>query len=297
MQFPWLETYQACLTTGVYFVTPPVGRLVVTGNDRVAFLQNFCTNDIQKLSPGESCEAFFTSVQGHVLAHAVVGLESERIVLHLLGSDPGPLVSHLDRYLIREAVTLQTEQKPTCWIVGGSPFPGACRTDLLGIPASFVALDDSVEGALCEARFQPGGDALWNTLRVEAGLPFPGVDYGERALPQELSRDAQTICFTKGCYLGQETIARIDALGHVNKQLVQVKFKGDQVPELGLELWAGEKQVGAITSATWSPALRAPVGLAMVRRGCNEPGTQLRVDGGEAEVVSPPEIGLPHGPG
>jgi folate-binding protein YgfZ len=124
--------------------------------------------------------------------------------------------------------------------------------------------------------------------RIEAGAPLFGRDITLENLPQEVGRDAQAISFTKGCYLGQETVARIDALGHVNKLLVGVKFAGDQLPAARTPLRAGGKSAGEVTSAAWSPRLGAVLALAYVKRLLAKPGTRLESDAGSAEVVALP---------
>ncbi|MGI9458252.1 MAG: YgfZ/GcvT domain-containing protein [Aeoliella sp.] len=288
MNLDWIETYQACRTTGIFFPATPVERLVVTGADRASFLHNLCTNDIIRLGPVENCEAFFTSVKGHVLAHAVVSCQPDAITVDVLGSDAEALRAHLDRYLIREDVTLTIESKAIGLVVGNQIDSLAPILPSLTIPTALVAFDDSVKARMRKESYQSGSDELWNALRIEAGLALAGIDYGEGTLPQELSRDAQAISFTKGCYLGQETVARIDALGHVNKRIVGVKCGGDRVPVIDTPLFADEKQVGQITSATWSPMLDAPLGLAMVRRGSDEPGTELISVTGKAVVTGLP---------
>src|SRR5262249_28155604 len=107
-------------------------------------------------------------------------------------------------------------------------------------------------------------------------------------LPQEVGRDARAISFTKGCYLGQETVARIDALGHVNRRLVALKLASVELPSSGAMLRAADQPVGHITSAAWSPILDSPLALAYVRRTHTTIGTQLTTDVGHAEVVALP---------
>ncbi len=119
-------------------------------------------------------------------------------------------------------------------------------------------------------------------------MPRYGVDFNEENLPQEVGRDDQAISFTKGCYLGQETVARIDALGQVNQRLVGVRFFGSDVPAGGTGLTREDRFVGLVTSAALSPKLDAPLALAMVRREANAPGTRLVSAVGECEVVSLP---------
>jgi folate-binding protein YgfZ len=132
------------------------------------------------------------------------------------------------------------------------------------------------------------GLATLNTLRIEAGTPLYGVDFDERNFPQEVGRDEQAISFTKGCYLGQETVARIDALGHVNQRIVGVKFVGETIPTAGTELTAGGATVGHVTSAAYSPLLLTPLALAMVRREHRAVGSRLESTVGSCEVVNFP---------
>ncbi len=132
------------------------------------------------------------------------------------------------------------------------------------------------------------GEAAFQALRIEAGTPLFGVDFNADNLPQEVGRDELAISFTKGCYLGQETVARIDALGHVNQSLVGVRFAGQIVPPAGLELTSGEDSAGRVTSASYSPRLESPLALAMVRRPWISPGTRLESAAGPCEVVDLP---------
>jgi hypothetical protein len=129
---------------------------------------------------------------------------------------------------------------------------------------------------------------VFAAVRIEAGLPLFGVDFNADNLPQEVGRDAVAISFTKGCYLGQETVARIDALGHVNRQLAGVRFSGEAAPAAETKLTHAGAEVGQVTSASYSPQLKAPLALAMLRRGHNSPGAQLDSPAGAAEVVALP---------
>ena len=110
----------------------------------------------------------------------------------------------------------------------------------------------------------------FDAARIEAGMPLFGVDFDDSNLPQEVGRDAEAISFTKGCYLGQETVARIDALGHVNQRIVGVRFSGTEVPAVGTELTSaatgcGPRDVGGVLAA-WSAA-GAGDGAARGERG------------------------------
>ena len=124
--------------------------------------------------------------------------------------------------------------------------------------------------------------------RLEFGTPLYGQDITEKNLPQELARNDRAISFTKGCYLGQETVARIDALGHVNRTFCGFRFDGQAIPESGLELSADDKVVGHVTSAAFSPRLNSPLALGFVRRERNDPGVTLNSALGNATVVAIP---------
>ncbi len=133
----------------------------------------------------------------------------------------------------------------------------------------------------------PCGIDVFETARIEACTPLYGRDITAENLPQEIDRDRLAISFTKGCYLGQETVARIDALGHVNRLLRLVKFSGETVPPAGTELQAADsdKPIGHVTSSRWSPKLNAPIAIALIRRGHHEIGSQSMSHFGIAEVA------------
>ena len=133
------------------------------------------------------------------------------------------------------------------------------------------------------------GPSVFEVLRIEAGTPVFGKDITEKNLPQEIGRDARAINFVKGCYLGQETVARLDALGHVNQILRGLVFEpGSACPPSGATLEDGDKRVGVVTSSAFSPTRNATVALGMVRTSHAEPGTKvtIRVGDGQAPIVA-----------
>jgi folate-binding protein YgfZ len=163
------------------------------------------------------------------------------------------------------------------------------RVDWLGQPGYLLSFDadSGLESLLCRAAtaltargIHPVGQAAFEAARIEACFPWYGQDFSEANLAQEIQRTAQAISFTKGCYLGQEPIARIDALGHVNQQLRGVRLSRGPVPLPGTPIFppgGGDKPIGKITSATISFADDQPVALALMRRGSDRPGLQVVV--------------------
>jgi folate-binding protein YgfZ len=128
--------------------------------------------------------------------------------------------------------------------------------------------------------------SAWETLRIKNFWPWYGVDIDERNLPQEIGIDARAISFNKGCYLGQETVARLDALGQVQKKLALVELHTDSDWRFSepTELMLSGKSIGTVSSASPSDATqnnrRLWIGLAMLRRGYMEPGSQFATDDG-----------------
>ncbi|HWB07904.1 MAG TPA: glycine cleavage T C-terminal barrel domain-containing protein [Pirellulales bacterium] len=293
-------------------------RIEVLGDDRASFLHNLSTNDVKKLQPGQGCEAFFLDARGHVKGHVFFICRPGSIVIETTGGQGGPLIAHLDRYLIREKVELA--DRTDSW--GELFLAGANSQDVLGqltqatmpdAPLANVEIEIAGQAVtlirvamttakgyilLCTRLAQPAiAEALisagarlcdrmaFEAARVESRFPLYGLDITDKTLPQEVARDELAISFRKGCYLGQETVARIDALGHVNKKLVVLRFAAAEVPPPGTDLKAGEQVVGQVTSAAFSPRLGGPLALAYVRREHDAAGSKVTSDFGEAVVL------------
>lgn len=298
-------------------------QIELHGADRAAYLHNLCSNEIRKLPTGGGCEAFFTNVQGKVLAHMHVWAGPDSLVVETVAGQGETLLSHLDRYLIREHVVLADRSQQWTELLLAGPQAESVLTRLNCVQAGEATAGlfhhtaaigghavsvrrvqitqpvcyliscaaehaEDVRQALLAAGATSCREQALEMARVEAGFPWYGVDISPDNLAPEVGRDKQAISYVKGCYLGQETIARIDALGHVNRLLVGVALTGSDVPQPGSELLAGEKVVGQITSAVFSPKLQAPLALAYVRRGHNEPDAQLESARGPARVVKLP---------
>jgi len=309
----FLADYQTLTASSGYVLLEDWSRVTMTGKDRQSFLHNMCTNDIRCLSTGTSCEAFCTNVQGKIVAPIFVIAREDRLELLAVPGQATTIIEHLDRYIIREDVVLTDATRDAVWIfisdgktasAASGIFANDKREDyqseyfhyvqegnLGGVPGSLLSVPATDRLRMEKALQEAGGAACcqeaWKTLRIESKLPLFGIDFDHTNLPQEVDRDAQAIHFNKGCYLGQETIARIDALGHVNQKVVLLKFAETTVPPVGLKLYVAEKKIGRVTSSCWSPRFEAPLALAMVRRGSNALGSGLKSEVGVACVIAP----------
>jgi folate-binding protein YgfZ len=310
------------LTGGVGFASLQSRTILeMTGSDRVQILQSFTTNDIKRIQPGEGCEAFVTSGQGKTLSHIEIFCDADRHVIDTAAGQAQVLIDHFNRYVITEDVTLTDKsgefvdllvagnaaERLLSDLTGSSVPPQQlghakhklsghdvtiCHVDYAGPLSYFVRARQTECAAVVQALEQAGAvccdSNAVESARLEAGFPLFGLDITPENLPQEIARDKLAISFTKGCYLGQETVARIDAIGHVNRLLVGVEFAGEQIPGSGMDLFAGEQKIGAVTSAAWSPRLQAPLALALVRRSHSKPGNELETNCGQAVVVALP---------
>jgi folate-binding protein YgfZ len=296
-------------------------QIELAGADRQTFLHNLCTNEVRRLSAGAGCETFLCNAQGHVLALANVFCGAESVVVETVPGQEAKLLAHFDRYLIREKVELRPRSDDWAELLLAGPGADELLKPLVPHPpqrlldhvevrigeavASLRRVDITLPYAyliscsrtaiaavwdeLCERGAKPSGSEAIEMARIEAGTPYFGRDIADANLPQEVARDSRAISFVKGCYIGQETVARLDALGHVNRTLCGVRFDGSDIPAAGTELTdeAG-KVVGHVTSAAFSPRLAGPLALAYVRRGANGPGARLESKAGAAEVMSLP---------
>jgi tRNA-modifying protein YgfZ len=294
---PFSGQYDA-LRNGAGFVElADWSSVTFTGTDRQAFLNSFCTNDVKRLAPGRNCEAFVTNVKGKTIGYGLVDCRDTELVFITVPGQAASLVAHFDRYIIREDVQVRDTTGERAYF-HAQILPTTSSARCLGWKLldgnSGAVLEvatieaDAFRQILRDRKHVPCGAAAFESHRIEAGTPLFGVDFDESNLPQEVGRDREAISFTKGCYLGQETVARIDALGHVNQKLRGVRFLGDAIPGVGSELTSAGKEVGRLTSVAHSPRLGAPLALAMLRRESNPPGTRLESSVGACEVVSLP---------
>ena len=317
----WLPGYEALTRNAATVDLGVRTQIELTGDDRARFLHNLTTNEIRKLAPGAGCETFLTSVQGKTLAHGFVFVGEHSLVFDSVAGAAETIAKHLDHYLVSERVLIADRSDDWRELYVGGPRSETLLADLSGGavpqarlahapaklggavvwlrrveltgPAGFLVSTERanlpiVAEALATAGATSCPLAAFEAARIEWGFPLFGQDITDKSLPQEINRDALAISFVKGCYLGQETVARIDALGHVNRTLVGVRFVGPDVPPPGCPLSAADALVGEVTSAAYSPRLAVPLALAFVRRGHNAPGAPLESPMGPAEVLTLP---------
>jgi folate-binding protein YgfZ len=225
----------------------------VTGPDAADYLQRMLSNDVEALSPGESCEALLLTPKARVIAPMRVVRRAADDFLLLTEPELGEtLREQLVRMRFAAKAEIELEEHTSTVVFGGEAdgFP----TEDYGEPA-VEALDVALEPTLDEGELE--------VLRIEAGTPAWGKEIDDRVLPAEAGLVERAVSLTKGCYPGQEPIARLHYRGHANRGLRVLVVDGDELPEPDAELRLGEKNVGRVTSAARSNG--RIVALAYVR--------------------------------
>ena len=268
-------------------------RLLIKGTDRKRFLHGQVTNDVNRLQVGQGCYAAIVSAKGKIESDVFIWCLEDAL---LLDFEPGlteKIAARFEKYVIADDVqiedasgvygmfTVQGREVELAALLRARPrwlgFENA-RGARRGVDV-FVPIGEKVE--------LPGervSEEAMEIVRIEAGLPRFGMDMDETNLAPEAGIEARAISYSKGCYIGQEVISRVKTYGQVAKALRGLRC--DELPKRGDKLSCEGKEVGYVTSAVFSPALKANLALGYVRREHNAIGTRL--DG--AEIVQLPFV-------
>jgi folate-binding protein YgfZ len=277
------------------------GVLKLTGSERATWLQGMVTNDVQTLAAGTGCYAAHLTPQGKIVAHMHILADEDALWLSLERAALPKLVQAFNKLLIMEDAQIEdcSEQFDILSVVG--PRAVAILESWLDEPAKLEGLYShrSFEGGrvvvsnlgyelwvergqadkVLRALSQTGATAIdrgaWDVLRTEAGLPIYGVDIDETTTMPELGENG--ISYTKGCYIGQEVVAKVKYIGHVNRRFVGLIVSGSDIPELKSPIYKGAKEVGSVTTSLFSPGLERPIALGFVSRSAYAPGTEVEI--------------------
>jgi len=266
-----LDGYRALRTTGGVVRRIDRGVLSITGKDRATWLQGLVTNDILALAEGQSRYAAYLTPQGRMITDMNVLARADRLLLDVPASLAAALRDRLDGLVFAED-TQVSDESSTLQVV--EVYGPSTQTLILERDA---ALPDLPEVDL----------DTFEVFRIEAGIPKFLVDMTEETIPLEAGIEDRAISFTKGCYVGQEVIVRVTHRGggRVAKKLVQ--WKAGALAPAGSRILSGDRDIGRVTSAAFSPALDRPVGLGYVHRDFVEKGTKVTLvwDDARAEAV------------
>ncbi len=295
-----------------------LGKLRVSGKDRSRYLHNMLSNDIKNLKAGTGCYATLLTHQGRMESDLYVYSFPEDYLLECRPAGRDRLCGTLKKYVVGDIVEIEdrtddwgllslqgpqaryameemvevgleglallehkTIPRPSGdWVVVHRDRTGCDGYDLW-LPAGDLRF---VWGTWREKGIQPIGLVASNWLRTEAGIPWYGIDMEEHNLPMEFNLSS-AISLTKGCYRGQEIVARVTYRGHLDRGFGGIAVDSTEPPARGSEIRSEGEKVGEITSATFSPLLGCPLGLAVLKSELLQPGTAVEVICGDRPTV------------
>jgi len=293
------------------------GKLRVTGDDRVKWLQSVISNDILSLQPGQGRYSGFLTHKGKMLTYFRLYMQTEAVMLEDVGEIGDTTFQAIRKFLLygtkakmencAESWGLLLISGPKATHVVQSAF-GVDVTDLK--PVDFVTAQIGGHHALVLRTEETGevdievllpadslmtawtstmqagdkfgmraiGNHARETLRIEAGIPKAGPDLNEEIVPPEANLEGKAFSLNKGCYPGQEVVARMDTYGNVRRKLVGLVLQDSVVPSHGAKLYSGDREVGWISSAVHSLQLNKTIAFGFPLRDFSKPGTQLTVE-------------------
>lgn len=313
----WTAEYQAVRRSVGLSDLSHRGKIRVTGDDRVKWLQSLISNDILPLQPGQGRYSSFLTHKGKMLGYFRVYTLPDCLWLEDVGEVGDATFQALRKFLLY-GTKAKMENCAESWgllLISG---PKACATvnaafgvdmsDLkpvsaiaaqIGGHASFVLRteetgEDDLEillpadalSTVWERLLEAGatygikavGSHAREALRIEAGLPKAGPDLNEEIVPPEANLEDKAFSLNKGCYPGQEVVARMDTYGNVRRHLVGLAVKGSTLPAKGAKLYSGDREVGWVSSATMSPQQNGVIALGFPLRDFSTPNTVLTVE-------------------
>jgi folate-binding protein YgfZ len=299
------------------------GRILVDDADRLRFLHNQSTNDFNSLKPGQGCDTVFVTSTARTIDLATAYITEDSVLLLVSPNRRQQLMQWLDKYIFfadKVRLTDITGETAAFSLIGpethalleklgalemvGKPdgshqlfnIAGAVVRVAVGNGLAIagytlilpVSSAESLWNIITAAGATPLSELGWEQLRIEQGRPAPDLELTEDYNPLE-ARLSHTISYSKGCYIGQETIARLNTYKGVKQHLWGVRLSFSASP--GTVVTVGEEKVGKLTSYTETE--RGPFGLAYIRTKAGGAGLQVRVGEIEGETVDVPFLGLP----
>ncbi len=260
-------------------------KLRIVGADRVRFLNGQTTNDVRHANARSTQESCALNAKGQLEAHLFLFATTDAIWISAEAELREQLRPRLERYVIADDVVIDdvtddfslfhffSAAPPE--VVGAEFCLKSHRLTNDGWDIWFRTTEREKLLSALSAVYESIGPDQWEVLRVENGIPQWGRELTPKIIPPEANLQERAIDYEKGCYIGQEVISRMKMSGQVRQRLCGLVSEQKEELIAGMSLAAGEKVVGQITSAIFSKRLKAPIALAMIKRGFNEPGTKL----------------------
>jgi len=296
-----------------------LAKIKVSGADRVNFLHNILTNDIKNLNPGDGCYAALLSATGKLLADMHVYLFPDHILLLSEIGREKEIISLLEKYIIVDDVQLEDVTDSYVLLSLQGPRAIEILTPLTSVPITKLNPSQHLEfefggtkgmlaresssgemgfdlwlpretaQALMEkildmgknVNLQPVGFEASEILRIEAGIFRYGIEMDEELTLPETGLEKMAASETKGCYPGQEVVARTETYGGPNRKLTGLVFEKGPLPTKGDKIYSGDEEIGEIRSACLSPKLEKGIAIGLLKKGFFDPEVEITIKGTE----------------
>jgi tRNA-modifying protein YgfZ len=284
------------------------GTLRVTGPERLQWLQGLLTCDVKDLSPGRAAYGLVLVKTGKILSDVIVVATEDQVLLSTAAGRAGVVCEHLDRLLVMEDAEIVDVSAGYAWLAGYGPVARSLLRSadtVLGLselpagagsPGFVLAVPRDGMEATARQLARSGGagthqatDAEWDGLRIALGLPRFGVDYDESHTPHQAGLERLAVCWSKGCYVGQEVVYKQDMRGKTRSRLFVIELGCEEVPASGTEILAGDEpaRVGEITSAAVDPESGHVLAFARLKTAAVEAGQLLTARGAPVALAHP----------
>ena len=306
------EYYKAATEAAAITELDSFGILKLTGSDRASWLQGMVTNEVEKLQPGAGCYAAHLTPQGKLVAQMHVLKDDDSLWLSLERAAIPKLTAAFDKLLIMEDVQIADVSDDYSILGIFGPQGSARLNSWLGQPLNLENLyshrrlegsriivsrlgyevwtpreqADSVLRFFADHGVTAIDRGTWDVLRTEAGIPVFGIDVDETTTMPELGEHG--ISYEKGCYIGQEVVAKVKYIGHVNRRFVGLLISGNELPEMKSTIRKGGRDVGYVTTALFSPNLNKPIALGFVSRSAYTVGSEVEIGTATGTIVDLP---------
>lgn len=307
------RVYRAAHESAAVIDADWLGTISVRGPDSVTWLNSLVTCDVRAVRPGLVAYGLALMKNGRILSDLWIAQAKDRLLLGAPRDRVSALSEHFERYLIMEDAAHEDVSVDYGWVFALGPHAPEmvnARVNSFGVSggrtsvttvrdAALVAPVSSKERILASFSDEPG--VAVGSLEDHAALmldlfvPRFGVDFGEKNYPQEAGLEKTAVSFTKGCYLGQEVVCRLEMRGHVSKRMLPIQLEGDVIPSPGAEVRDadGATTLGIVSSAGMSQRLGTPLALAMIKGAHPGVGAKVRVGDGQGTVLDPNQVQSP----
>jgi len=290
---------------------PAVAVMLLSGEDRIVFLQNLTSNDVRIVNGHKGIYTTLLTAKGKIIADFYLYPFADAYLLTMESAIAEKTISHLMRFKFRSKINIVDPQWGKILVSGpmATPLLQKLFNNKLPKMEALSIFSEEANLAVCVCQPQTGEETyhlyypkaahegMWITLlslgdpfgvaivgpstlellRIEAGIPRYGIDLTEEIIPIEAGLEERAISYSKGCYPGQEVVARIKTYGHVNKHRMGLLFDGKDMPSAGEKVFSGDLEVGWITASAFSPFLRRVIATAYLRTVVATSGTEVRV--------------------